>query len=108
MDKSLEQKADKPETSSAGEKPRKVDPIFPENLCCFFDKHMVQQCGHSRLIHKVLKSHILGERSLSEQLKHEVDPLFGYDYVNDTDIFMVRLFELFNRLCSTPLLNVVL
>ncbi|KAM8730427.1 uncharacterized protein AB9X84_000506 isoform 3-T6 [Acanthopagrus schlegelii] len=87
MDKSLEQKADKPETSSAGEKPRKVDPIFPENLCCFFDKHMVQQCGHSRLIHKVLKRHIFGERSISEQLKHEVDPLFRYDYLNDTDIF---------------------
>ena len=112
MDQSREQKADEPETASATEKPREVHLIFPKNLSCIFAQDMDLQGGHiSSCDHKDRKRNIFEKCLHSEQLKpniFEVNHLTKYDYFNDADIFQVRLFELFNRLCSTPLLNVVL
>ncbi|KAM8730741.1 uncharacterized protein AB9X84_000705 isoform 1-T4 [Acanthopagrus schlegelii] len=83
---SLEQREEEPETSSAREKPREVDPNIVECLSCsiclsLFTDPVVLQCGHSfcqTCIHKDWEKNIVRECSLCKQVTPESDPPINF------------------------------
>ncbi|XP_030256321.1 tripartite motif-containing protein 35-like isoform X4 [Sparus aurata] len=86
MDQSMEQKEEEPETSSAREKPREVDPTVLKDLSCsiclsLFTDPVMLQCGHSfcrSCVHKDWERKIVRECSLCKQFIPEGDPPINF------------------------------
>ena len=86
MDQSLEQREEEPETSSAREKPREVDPNILKDLSCsiclsLFTDPVMLQCGHSfcqTCVHEYWEKNSVRECSLCKQFIPEGDPPINF------------------------------
>ena len=94
----MEQREDEPETSSAREEPREVDPTISEDLSCsiclsLFTEPVVLQCGHSfcqTCFHEYWEKNIVRECSLCKQFIPEGEPPINFSLKSLCDNYRGR------------------